>query len=370
MTATGWSQDTELAQRIKISIFARGIRIDRAAEARLTEGGRVPLTLHEYATTGGVTFILPGDVYVNAPFDEWYCTDPEAVLAYDSSTDGLVVRFESEEVPVEAVPLPGYLEMRDGQGRLVTDVAMSHCDRVRLSPIGGCAFDCAFCDMAGAPYALHSADQLIAALDVVSRDERLRVRHILISGGTPASKDFEYYDRTCAAIVAASSLPVDVMLAPRADSGWLERLVSAGTQGLAINLEVYGADLAAGLIRQKHRRNQEVLAASIERAVALTGGGGRVRSLIVAGLEPLDVTISAVQFLAGLGCDPVLSPFRPARGTRLSTLAPPSVDFLERLFLEASAVTERLAVKLGPRCIPCQHNTLAFPDGSSAYYFS
>jgi hypothetical protein len=146
--------------------------------------------------------------------------------------------------------------------------------------------------------------------------------------------------------------------------------VSAGAQGFAINLEVYGAERAEELTRQKHRRGLEVFEASILRAVEVTGGGGRVRSLIVAGLEPLDVTLSAVTFVAGLGCDPVLSPFRPSSTTKLAKLPPPSVEFLERLYLESLEITERLGVKLGPRCVPCQHNTVTFPDQSGAYYFS
>ena len=38
--------------------------------------------------------------------------------------------------------------------------------------------------------------------------------------------------------------------------------------------------------------------------------------------------------------------------------------------LSTANIVERYGVKLGPRCIPCQHNTLTFPDDSGAYYYS
>ena len=144
----------------------------------------------------------------------------------------------------------------------------------------------------------------------------------------------------------------------------------AGAEGFAINIEVFGEERAAEIIRRKRRHGLGLLSASIEHAVRLTGGKGRVRSLVVAGLEPIEVTLAAVKFIADLGADPVISPFRPAPGTKLSKQPPPSIEFLERLYLEAHAITERIGVKLGPRCIPCQHNTLTFPDHSGAYYFS
>jgi hypothetical protein len=50
--------------------------------------------------------------------------------------------------------------------------------------------------------------------------------------------------------------------------------------------------------------------------------------------------------------------------------AAPSADLLERIYLTSLEIISRYPVKLGPRCIPCQHNTLTFPDGSSDYYYS
>jgi hypothetical protein len=160
------------------------------------------------------------------------------------------------------------------------------------------------------------------------------------------------------------------MAVPRRDAAWLDRFVAYGANGFSINVEVYGSERAEELIRLKHRSENDTLTKNLERAVAATGGRGRVRSLIVAGLESLEVTLQAVDYVASLGCDPVLSPFRPASGTELSKLPPPTVDFMERLYLGSVEIVDRYGVKLGPRCIPCQHNTLSFPDGSGQYYFS
>ncbi len=368
-TVTGSRELTGL-QRLKISCFSRGIRIDDMAQRCLTRDGEVPLSIHEYATTGGVTLRLEGGVYVNAPFDEWYCENPEAVLTVDSRTGKLAVDFEGEAFPAEFLPLPGYLGARDTKGRLVSDTVMSHADRARFSPIAGCAYHCAFCDSPAAKYARRPVEQLLAALAVARADTSLPVRHILISGGTPAPRDYAYLDDVYEKVIRSSDIPVDVMMAPRPDLAIIDKLADWGVYGYALNLEVYDDDVARQVVPQKHRIGRAQLAAAIERALGCTGGRGRVRSLIVVGLEPLEDTLAGVEFLARLGCDPVLSPFRPARGTHLATLVPPSIEFLERVYLESLDIVERHGVKLGPRCIPCQHNTLTFADGTDHYYYT
>ncbi len=98
----------------------------------------------------------------------------------------------------------------------------------------------------------------------------------------------------------------------------------------------------------------------------MTGGAGRVRSLLLVGLEPARSTLDAVDFIAALGADPVLSPFRPAEGTELARVRPSSASLMEDVHAEAHSIAQRHAVRLGPRCIPCMHNTVTFPDGDGA----
>ena len=130
----------------------------------LTHGGEVPLTIHEYATTGGVTLKM-GDVYLNAPFDDWYCDRSMAELAL-TSDGGFEVRFEDVGVPGTVLPLPGYLGKTNDLGQAVAETTMSHCDRIRVSPISGCVLDCNFCDLPALRYRRFSAEEMLASIAV------------------------------------------------------------------------------------------------------------------------------------------------------------------------------------------------------------
>jgi len=365
-----YSRELTPLQQLKISCLSSGIRITPEAETRLTEGGEVPLSIHEYATTGGVTLELDGGLFVNAPFDEWFCDQPEVVLTTDEPSGGYAVHFENDSFPARVLPLPGYLDTRDSQGRLAIDTVMSHADRARLSPIAGCSFSCRFCDSAiRAEYTPRPVDQLLEALAIARQDSLLPAKHVLISGGTPSPDDYPYLDDVCERVINNTELNVDVMMWPR-PGDVIDRLADWGVHGYALSIELYDDEIAQRLIPQKRQYGLDRYAEGIERAVERTGGNGRVRSLVLVGLEPVESTLAGVEFLARLGCDPVLSPFRPARGTILEDLPPPSADLLERVYLESLEIVDRHGVKLGPRCIPCHHNTLTFPDDSGAYYHS
>jgi hypothetical protein len=143
-------------------------------------------------------------------------------------------------------------------------------------------------------------------------------------------------------------------------------MVEAGLHGFSLNIEasqeMIGPQSTIRFLPAKARFTRPWFEAAVTAAVEATGGHGRVRSLIILGLEPLEASLAGVRWLAERGVDPVLSPFRPARTTELADRAAPSGDDLRAALAEArSIVAEFPGVELGPRCVPCQHNTLSFP---------
>ena len=92
--------------------------------------------------------------------------------------------------------------------------------------------------------------------------------------------------------------------------------------------------------------------------------------MLMVGLEEAETTLAAVAELAKIGCVPVLSPFRPDPITDLASMPPPSAEEMARIFLEAREIAGKYGVKLGPRCVPCSHNTLTLADGSADYVYN
>jgi len=352
------------ARRLKLEVLERGISIEPAALARLTGSGEHPLVEHDYVTTGGLTLVLGDDIYVNAPVDYAFCGDPAANLTYGAN--GYTLESDIGSTAARVLPLPGYLASNDAALHGI----MTHADRIRISPIDGCACSCRFCDWPLIPYATLDTDALMDGLSIALTDTALPAHHVLVSGGTPRAGDRLFMDDVYMRTIRESPLPVDVMLMPRDGKGLIDRMVDAGASGFSINIEVFDRPTALALCPNKEHVGLDGYAEFIAHAVKRTGGPGtgRVRSLLLVGLEPPESTLEGVRFLAELGCDPVLSPFRPAEGTELASTPPASANLMEQIYLEGREIAERHGVRLGPRCIPCQHNTVAFPDGDAYYY--
>ena len=152
-------------------------------------------------------------------------------------------------------------------------------------------------------------------------------------------------------------LEIDIMMVPIDGLLDLEELDSLGVNQFSINIEVYNTQVAADLMRQKFGRGLDWYLRFLERATE-TLGPGRVRSMVMVGLESAEDTLAGVKAILERGCIPVLSPFRPAPSTPLRDVAPPSAAELENIYLQALDLATDVGSMLGPDCPPCTHNTL------------
>jgi biotin synthase-like enzyme len=187
---------------------------------------------------------------------------------------------------------------------------------------------------------------------------------MLISGGSPGPRQWDEFAQTVLHLVRRFSkrLEVDVMMSPGPQTPqFMHELADAGVHGVALNMELYSSAASQLHVRAKHRQARPYLEATLDAASSRLGRDGRVRSLIIAGLEPVEETLAGIAQIAAAGADPVISPFRPAVGTRLVEHPPCDVDELRAVLDGARTVVRQQGAKLGPRCLPCQHNTLTFP---------
>jgi hypothetical protein len=359
-------------ERLKLQLMTDGIEVSpAAAEALAGFEHEKPLTLADYASTTGIALELEGEIWVNAPihaFNPNFVHRPPHSLEYEDGA--YFVRWGGHEVSARPVPVPDYHDQsHPGTGRLYTDYAITHTDRVRISPIQGCKFVCTFCDLPyDKRYERMPLEGLVDSVGKALVDRALPARHVLISGGVPSEADWPWLNEVYRAVPAAfPDVRVDVMMVPVPGRLVARDLHAAGIHAVSVNLEMFDTERSRRIMPQKARLGPEAWFNFIDEAVGYFDPGN-VRSLILVGIEPLEETLAGVRALAERGCEPVLSPFRPDPATPLRKLQPPSVEDLEEVYLRAAEIVDAAGVKLGPRCIPCMHNTLTFPDGSDAYY--
>lgn len=358
-------------QHLKLYALSHGIRITPQAEAAWLARYGGPMTLAEYASTSGVCLYSAGDVYMNAPYQEPFAKASAATLEFD---DGFHLTLASIAVPVSVIPVPAYharTYIDKGLEYRYTNLGVTHTDRCRISPVEGCAWKCTFCDLPYEQrYRLKPQEELLEVVRIAATDVLAPARHVLISGGTPRRRDEEWIDGIYAYVAAESPIPVDVMMPARHDMDYPRWLRDAGVNMLSINLEISDHDRALEITPNKAKSGRQHYLDYIEAAVDAFGPGF-VQSLMVFGqaIEPVESTLEGVRDLVARGCIPVLSPFRPEGNTPLGTQPPASYDEMLHVYEATLEICERLGtgMKPGPRCVPCHHNTIAFPDGSDFY---
>jgi Radical SAM superfamily len=370
------STTLSVAQRLKFQLLAEGIEISRAARTALGEiTSQGDLTPADYASTSGLILQLEDDVWVNAPINDYnpnFVSGSRYVL--DSGPDGFLVHGGGLASSASFWSPPSYHGRAASFGPL-NNFVVTHGDRARLSPVRGCAMTCTFCNIPYDDpldvYRTKSIDALLQAARIAISDTSQPAHHLLISGGTPKRPDFgfmqEVYQRV---LLEFPQAPVDIMMVPLPGLFDLPLLDKLGLNEISINIEVFSESRAAEVMRHKYNQGLTFYLDFIEKA-ASTLGPGRVRSMLMVGLEPMEMTLAGVAAIAERGGVPVLSPFRPDPATPLRDRKPAGAAELEETYLRAVEVAASRGAALGPDCPPCTHNTLSFvtPGSATAYRY-
>lgn len=349
------------AELTKFDILANGLAVSAQARAFIDRRNHDrPITSADYASTSGVIVRLDSDIWVNAPtisHNSNFIVAPVSTLDIDGS--GLVVTNSFGRIPAAVWAQPAYNDGLSSSGQPYSSYGVTHTDRVRVSPIEGCAFTCTFCDL---PYEFRYRSKDVAGLVETARaaldDPDQPAAHILISGGTPRPADYSYV-RDCyeAILTAFPDTPVDIMMVPLVEVLDLPHLKSLGLAEVSINLEVWSNDVARRVMPRKHKQGRDHYLGFLEHAADVLGGQ-HVRSMLMLGLEPVESTLEGVEAIAERGCVPVLSPFRADPATPLRGWPVPTANELMDAYSRAWEITTKHGVALGPPCQPCAHNTL------------
>lgn len=353
-------QELTEAEQLKFAALAEGVTITAKARAFMNAANQDrALTPADYASTTGIILALDDDVWVNAPIaahNPNFVVAPRLVLDLDG--EALLLRGAGLSSPARFWLPPAFHQDTNEMGELYTTYAFTHADRVRISPIGGCAMTCQFCNL---PYEHRYHKKRIQGLcDVVDRalhDTIQPASHVLISGGTPRSADIGYVRDVYEAVITGFTVPVDIMMVPLDDLMDVEWLSSIGVSEISVNLEIFNLEIARALMRRKADQGRENYLSFLERAAEVLGPG-RVRSMLMVGLEPLEDTLAGVQAIVERGAVPVLSPFRPDEATPLRGRLPLTANELLETYLRSRDIAVAAGRGLGPSCIPCTHNTL------------
>jgi uncharacterized radical SAM superfamily protein len=336
--------------KVKLSILSQGVAISENTIANY----KTPFLAKRrvYGNQDPVSFInkripqefylLPDKLIVSAninPNSSW-TLDYQAGKFFLQNKDGQVVYTD---FPLEPKFYDSLLTNNKKVSQIVTLYGGSslgmfvygNCDLIQKG------YPCQFCSLhfnrtitKDFPLLL-SLDEIREAVTIAIKDETLNLTQIMVNGGIIPNIDnnFEYYLNVIEEINNVllkenKNIEIHLITFPPSNLELLKTFGKYKNVKVAINTEVYDDDLFARYCPGKHKSiGKNHIYHTLFDLVKIMGAG-KVYSILVGGLEPLDTLEKGLFYLAENGVTPVINVFHPDPGTALEYTPRPTFEYL------------------------------------------
>jgi hypothetical protein len=326
------------ACELEIDLFCNGMRVpddvplDGARGVARTRAG-LGSGLEVALPTGSR---IKNEIWVNVPVVESFAARSPYVLCGDPAGGYFIVdervgvrydvrlppappwysRLTSREIPMSRI---GVL-----QGTYLGIYVNPICAFWNYSP----PLNCRFCTTGQNVGCAETADKAVS--DVVetcwaARDES-GVTFVHLNGGFQGSRGALFTEPYVNAIKQEVGMLVGVQLTPEKNFAGYDRLMDVGVDHLSFCVEFFDSEWFARICPGKARLlGQRLFLDALEYCAARMPRGA-VSGEIIAGVEPIDRTLEAIDYIASLGAFPTVCIFRPTVGSDMESWPPPSFE--------------------------------------------
>lgn len=232
--------------------------------------------------------------------------------------------------------------------------------------------ECRFCSLqpnrSAQPYFVQAISPALAAavLKIALATDADVLTQIMLVGGNVSAYDrgfrrhldiAEALEQQQQAQPAGQRLETHIATMPPVDTGLFTALQGLHAR-VTMNIEVFDERLFEIICPGKARfYGRRRLLQALERAAQMVSGG-RVHSLLIAGLEPVESTIAGIRYLASIGVTPIVNVFHNDRGSHYENHPRPSYGALLDIACALQEVYR--TYQLTPYWQGCGRNALDF----------
>ena len=343
---------------LKIITGVDGISFDPHIFKHLNLGGRFQEEVHclfegDHETHAGIQF--PAGFYSPHGLTyvlKWDRRSPYSFI-YESGTYYLA--HQGKVIfPIEFIERPAYYGQKTSDGTSMSNLALYTQDGALLVAYSNeCALkdqdhDCKFCNINATKDTYGEAEGLgwkypKQVGESIAAAYREGARKVTITGGFVAERrEVEYYLDVADAIKEQTGLDdfngTATIGAPH-DLNIIEKYKEAGYRTVATNIEVWDRNIFKAICPGKELQcgGWDHWVKALEYEVEVFGKG-RVRSNIVAGLEPKDSTLEGIEYLASKGVVAVATSWNPNPGSALEGHRSPEPAWHFDLYKKIAAI--------------------------------
>ncbi len=317
--------------RLKVRLLIEGATLPEGASTG-RKGGAGPV--------GARYFVLPNGRPCGVPIRSGTWAE-----RYGSSSILPIISSDEWEyvssVILKPVHNPAFYDLTTADGIPFNKIALLHGpDCLATTVYQHCKYwssheQCGYCTI---PFSHLSGNTIIEKTPeqlqevVTAAEDEGIIKHILLTTGTPDSPDMgiNRLEAISRAIREVSDLPIAVQFEPPKDLSYIDKLADAGVNSIGIHLESADESVRERVCPGKFKHGKiDLYQAAWERALEFIKPGD-VNSFILLGLgEDLGKTLRFCEEIANKGVLPIITPIRPAPGSKLEDFIPSYVGALD-----------------------------------------
>ena len=368
---------------LEIDLFCRGLRIDDGTRHKVRQAQRTRAGLGS-----GLELIIPGsfkDIWANAPTEEGFVEHSPYVLRQEKG--GFVIRDEVSvyRYPVRIEAVPAWYERQTSRG-----VPMGQVGNLQGTYLGiyigpVCrywvsepALNCKFCttglNVGTNEITKKSVNDVVETCRTAQQESGITFVHF--NSGFQEGRGFQMARPFVEAVKRSTGLLVGLQLIPQRDLSLYDGMIDLGVDHFSFCFEFMNQDTFRELCPGKEATlGQETFFRAMEYT-ACKLGKGRVSGEIIAGVEPIEDTLRAIDRITDCGAFPTVCVFRPLKGCAMEGDPPPRYEDMRQVFqyMIESCIRKRIPVGIAPNVEvslvvqPSDALYLAPPTLSSAAY--
>lgn len=358
---------------LKLDLYCQGVRLDDSCFIE-ADGGRKILRTRA-GLGSGLELVLPKGLWTNVPVTEHFVErSPYTLHRTHPGDGGYLLRWNSFDVaPVRLSPRPGWYDRNTASGKPMTRIGTLQGTYLGIYQAKVCEYwtakpakvNCKFCSV-GLNLGLDDADEKsIDEVMQVIRAARDESGITYVDFNTGHYEGDTYLDLLAPFIERIKrelGLLVGVQTPPHRDLQRYVELREMGVNRVSFCFEIFDPVLFREICPGKHAEyGLDWYLEAIRFCAGLGRRGPRhepwvTNGEIIAGLEPPESSIRAIDWITSVGAIPTVCVFRPLTGTDLEHAEPPRTADLVPVFRRLYEACMERGLPIG--CAPNVHVSL------------
>ena len=365
---------------LKLDLYCKGLRLDDSCYVE-EDGGRKILRTRA-GLGSGLELILPGGLWTNVPVTEPFAARSPYTLHRQEG--GYSLRREGAFVaPVRLSPRPSWYEKATASAKPMTRIGTLQGTYLGIYQAKVCEYwtakptrvNCKFCSV-GLNLGVDDADDksVDEVMEVVraARDESGISYVDFNTGHYEGDTYLDILEPYIRRIKEELGLLVGIQTPPHRDLKRYDALREMGLNRVSFCFEIFDRELFKETCPGKHSEyGLDHYLEAIRYCATLGKKGPRhepwvANGEIIAGIEPPESSIRAIDWITSVGAIPTVCVFRPLVGTDLADADPPETEALVPVFRRLYEACMEKGLPIG--CAPNVHVSLVLlPEECAAF---